>query len=46
MLSPSPEELAYMGNDPKDLERYIQNVMDDYAKSFTLKNGGSWANLA
>jgi len=39
VLSPSPEELAYMGNDPKALERYTQNVMDDYAKNFTLKNG-------
>jgi len=39
VLSPSPEELAYMGNDPKALEKYTQNVMDDYAKNFTLKNG-------
>jgi hypothetical protein len=39
VLSPSYEELAYMGNDPKSLEKYTQNVMDDYAKNFTLKNG-------
>jgi hypothetical protein len=39
VLSPSSAELAYMGNDPKALERYTQNVMDDYAKNFTLKNG-------
>jgi hypothetical protein len=39
VLSPSPEELAYMGNDPKALEKYTQHVMDDYAKNFTLKNG-------
>lgn len=39
VLSPSSEELSYMGNDPNSLEKYTQNVMDDYAKNFTLKNG-------
>lgn len=39
VLSPSPQELAYIGNDPKALTQYTQNVMDDYAKNFTLKNG-------
>ena len=39
VLSPSPDELTHMGNDPKALEKYTQNVMDDYAKNFTLKNG-------
>lgn len=39
VLSPSSLELAYSGADPKDLKKYTQNVMDDYAKNFTLKNG-------
>jgi hypothetical protein len=39
VLSPSPQELAYIGNDAQALTRYTQNVMDDYAKNFTLKNG-------
>jgi hypothetical protein len=39
VLSPSPDELTHMGNDPKGLEKYTQNVMDDYAKNFNLKNG-------
>jgi hypothetical protein len=39
VLSPSPDELAHIGNDAKALERYTQHVMDEYAKNFTLKNG-------
>lgn len=39
VLSPSADELTHMGNDPKALEKYTQNVMDDYAKNFNLKNG-------
>jgi hypothetical protein len=39
VLSPSPEELAHMGNDLQALAKYTQHVMDDYAKNFTLKNG-------
>ncbi len=42
VLSPSPEELRRIGDDSKTLKRYIRNVMDDYAKKFTLKKGGSW----
>jgi hypothetical protein len=39
VLSPSAEELLLIGNDPKALESYTQNVMDLYAKNFNLKNG-------
>ena len=39
VLSPSAEELALIGNNPKALESYTQNVMDLYAKNFTLENG-------
>lgn len=39
VLSPSSEELAYIGNDSKGLTQYTQNVMEDYAKNFPLKNG-------
>jgi hypothetical protein len=39
VLSPSADELLLIGNDPKALESYTQNVMDLYAKNFTLKNG-------
>lgn len=39
MLSPSADELVLIGNDPLALESYAQNVMDLYAKNFTLKNG-------
>ncbi|MDJ0367692.1 DUF5712 family protein [Hymenobacter sp. H14-R3] len=39
VLSPSPEELRQIGENPKGLEQYTQHVMDDYAKNFTLKNG-------
>ena len=39
VLSPSAQELGEMGNDPKALERYTQNVMEQYAKNFTLKGG-------
>lgn len=39
VLSPSADELVVMGNNPKALEEYTQNVMDLYAKNFTLKNG-------
>ncbi|MFD2719696.1 DUF5712 family protein [Hymenobacter monticola] len=39
VLSPSTDELLLIGNDPKALEHYTQNVMDLYAKNFTLKNG-------
>lgn len=39
VLSPSADELLLIGNDPKALESYTQNVMDLYAKNFNLKNG-------
>jgi hypothetical protein len=39
VLSPSPEELAHMGNDAQGLEKYTQNVMELYAKNFNLKDG-------
>ena len=39
VLSPSADELLLIGNNPKALEQYTQNVMDLYAKNFTLKNG-------
>ncbi|MGI4744271.1 MAG: DUF5712 family protein [Janthinobacterium lividum] len=39
VLSPSPEELTHMGNDAQGLEKYTQNVMELYAKNFTLKGG-------
>lgn len=39
VLSPSADELLLIGNDPKALESYTQNVMDLYAKNFALKNG-------
>ena len=39
VLSPSEAELLLIGNDPKALESYTQNVMDLYAKNFHLKNG-------
>ncbi|MGI4734080.1 MAG: DUF5712 family protein [Janthinobacterium lividum] len=39
VLSPSPEELAHMGNDAQGLEKYTQNVMELYAKNFNLKGG-------
>ena len=39
VLSPSADELLLIGNNPKALEEYTQNVMDLYAKNFTLKNG-------
>ena len=39
VLSPSADELLKIGNDPKALESYTRNVMDLYAKNFTLKNG-------
>ena len=39
VLSPSADELLLIGNNPKALEQYTQNVMDLYAKNFNLKNG-------
>lgn len=39
VLSPSPEELAYIGSDHQALVSYTQEVMKDYAQNFTLKNG-------
>ena len=39
VLSPSADEMLLIGNDPKALESYTQNVMDLYAKNFNLKNG-------
>lgn len=39
VLSPSPDELRQIGDNPKALEKYTQHVMDDYAKNFTLNNG-------
>ena len=39
VLSPSKDELLLIGNNPKALEQYTQNVMDLYAKNFNLKNG-------
>ena len=47
VLSPSTDELLLIGNNLKALEEYTRNVMDLYAKNFTLKNGKelSEANL-
>jgi len=39
VLSPSTDEQRQIEGDPRALERYTQNVMDLYAKNFTLKNG-------
>jgi hypothetical protein len=39
VLSPSQDELRRIGDDLKGLEQYTQNVMEDYAKNFNLKNG-------
>lgn len=39
VLSPSSDELLLIGNNPKALEEYTRNVMNLYAKNFTLKNG-------
>ena len=39
VLSPSQDELRQIGDNPKALEKYTQNVMNDYTKNFTLKNG-------
>ena len=39
VLSPSADELLLIGNNSQALEEYTQNVMDLYAKNFTLKNG-------
>jgi hypothetical protein len=39
MLSPSAEEVARLGNDPKALQQYTQEAMDLYAKNFKLKSG-------
>jgi hypothetical protein len=39
VLSPSPDELRQIGDNPQALESYTRYVMDDYAKNFTLKNG-------
>ena len=39
VLSPSPEELAHLGNNPQALQEYTQHVMAEYAQNFTLKNG-------
>jgi len=39
VLSPSPDELRKIGDDPRALEQYTRHVMDDYAKNFNLKNG-------
>ena len=37
VLSPGVDELLRIGNNPKALEEYTQNVMDLYAKNFMLK---------
>ena len=37
VLSPSEEELKHLKNDPKKLQQYTRQVMDNYAKNFTLK---------
>jgi hypothetical protein len=39
VLSPSAEEVARLGNDPKALQQYTQEAMDWYAKNFKLKSG-------
>ena len=39
VFSPSPEELAHLGNNPQALEQYTRHVMAEYAQNFTLKNG-------
>lgn len=38
VLSPSQDELRQIGDDLPALKKYTQNVMEDYAKNFTLKN--------
>lgn len=39
VLSPSPDELRKIGDDPRALEQYTRHVMDDYAKNFNFKSG-------
>lgn len=39
VLSPSQDELAQLGGGEKALEKYTREVMDLYAKNFTLKGG-------
>jgi hypothetical protein len=39
VLSPSAEEVARLGNDPKALQQYTQEAMDLYATNFKLKSG-------
>ena len=45
VLSPSADELLLIGNNPKALEEYTQNVMDLYARNFNLKNGKELGEL-
>lgn len=39
VISPSSEELAHIKGDPEMLKKYTIDVMENYAKNFTLKNG-------
>ena len=34
VVSPSPKELKYINNDPEQLQRYVRELMKDYADSF------------
>ena len=45
VLSPSYDELLLIGNNPKALEQYTQNVMGLYAENFSLKNGEQLGEL-
>ena len=39
VLSPSQAELKHIGNDPTKLQNYTRQVMDNYARNCTLKDG-------
>ena len=39
VLSPSPEELQHIGNDPEKLKDFTVSAMQNYAETFNLKNG-------
>ena len=39
VISPSSEELAHLKADPEMLKKYTIDVMENYAKNFTLKDG-------
>jgi hypothetical protein len=39
VLSPSQDELAHLGNDQRKLQQYTRQVMENYARNFTLPDG-------